>query len=760
MLLVASFQEADGAVITSKKNGKWSQTSTWDTGTIPGAGDDVIILHQVELSKVNSVVTINSVEVSNRGNGTGRNSYLYLYRNVVLNVTGDLTMRGENFDNRAYIRVGINNSQVATAVLNIGGNMSVIRDAANSFDQRLSVELRDVCEINVTGNFVYDYLGSDPTESSLELDVKNSSRLNVMQNFTVNVAGGNQFEAEIEGEGQINVGGNSLFTNTASAELNFLIGDNRFADPCQLNTQGNLTILNGTAGTGSIDFVLDKTAEITTEGMTMIRSELIGKEVTISIIDDGIMRARGLLDLYAEGDGDVLIDMLGGDPELFVRDGFTRSNNFGALASADNASVVYEGMSGAQSIAPDVVAGAGADVFSYQNIEINNTSGVMLDMPGDVTVNGQLILINGIVNPSGNLLTIADGATSNEGTTTSYVDGPVRKLGTGAFVFPLGNAGRWAPLGISDPGPSAEVSAQYFKSQFTDISSLPVDLNNVSPQEYWVVAQLTGTPVTPTLFWKDASASGIDDLMDLTVAGYDITNTIWANLTQAGTTGSVGIGATGSITSGTSIGGPATLTPVTFGSTSLANNTFPVEWLSFDAVYSNGVVNLDWATASEDGNGFFEVERSLDGMVYSSIDRIASTSQNGEGDTYSSIDWNPNQGVSFYRIKQQDLSGLSSYSPVVQVKISNIGVSTLVYPNPSNGEQLFVRVVGNSINDQLQIRMISMEGKEVYQEMVVRGSEVESEFQLTPGTKVPAGVYTLLITDFDSFNEQIRVVIK
>ena len=89
-----------------------------------------------------------------------------------------------------------------------------------------------------------------------------------------------------------------------------------------------------------------------------------------------------------------------------------------------------------------------------------------------------------------NLIIVSDDATSTEGNDTSFVDGPMRKVGNDTFVYPLGDGSVWARLQISAPSNASDAfTAEYFFTPYTDTTTMALSpspiLNNVSKIEYW-----------------------------------------------------------------------------------------------------------------------------------------------------------------------------------------------------------------------------------------------------------------------------------
>lgn len=102
------------------------------------------------------------------------------------------------------------------------------------------------------------------------------------------------------------------------------------------------------------------------------------------------------------------------------------------------------------------------------------------------------------------------------------------------------------------------------------------------------------------------------------------------------------------------------------------NATFPVEWLTIDAqLVGNGNVQLVWTTASEINNHYFEVERAVDSRSFQKVGRIYGQGDAETSQTYPFEDQDFPAGRLYYRIKQVDLDGTYSYSPTVEVLVTD-----------------------------------------------------------------------------------------
>ncbi|HXC04975.1 MAG TPA: T9SS type A sorting domain-containing protein, partial [Bacteroidia bacterium] len=124
-------------------------------------------------------------------------------------------------------------------------------------------------------------------------------------------------------------------------------------------------------------------------------------------------------------------------------------------------------------------------------------------------------------------------------------------------------------------------------------------------------------------------------------------------------------------------------------SVSSACAALPITLVSFDAIYKGGEnAYLLWETATETNNGFFTVERSTDASTFKQVGpTVRSKAEGGNSTTslkYSLVDPDVYRGVYYYRLKQTDLDGTSTYSGVAEIHIDNSDVQFGVKPNPTS----------------------------------------------------------------------------
>jgi len=111
-------------------------------------------------------------------------------------------------------------------------------------------------------------------------------------------------------------------------------------------------------------------------------------------------------------------------------------------------------------------------------------------------------------------------------------------------------------------------------------------------------------------------------------------------------------------------------------------NVLPVRWNSFDAVITGRNVILNWSTASEINNDYFEVERSSDQNAWEIISKVKGSSNSSVIHKYSAYDENVKSGDLYYRVKQVDFDGRFDYSKTIKLELDDLS-DINIYPVPT-----------------------------------------------------------------------------
>jgi len=179
-------------------------------------------------------------------------------------------------------------------------------------------------------------------------------------------------------------------------------------------------------------------------------------------------------------------------------------------------------------------------------------------------------------------------------------------------------------------------------------------------------------------------------------------------------------------------------------------STVPVRLLQFNGRVENGIVYLNWNTSQEINNSHFDVERSSNGTSFEKIGTVSALG--GISNAYSFNDTKAGN-VNFYRLKQVDKNGTSTYSKTVLIRGDLDKIVAKVSPNPFNGS---VNVSFQSAKaETVTIRLYSQTGQLVKQQSTKINTGINT-VNLGDLNTLPAGNYTLeLRGETLSFKQQV-----
>ena len=149
----------------------------------------------------------------------------------------------------------------------------------------------------------------------------------------------------------------------------------------------------------------------------------------------------------------------------------------------------------------------------------------------------------------------------------------------------------------------------------------------------------------------------------------------------------------------------------TIGTTTILNITLTY----FDAVLSNGSVNLEWTTISELNNDYFIVQRSEDGMNWMDLAEVDGAGNSSVELNYSVLDVKPLLGISYYRLQQFDFDGDTETFDPLAVNNSDalIDKEIIIFPSPSGGTQITI-YLNDYDADHANIRIHGLNGQVMF----------------------------------------------
>ena len=380
---------------------------------------------------------------------------------------------------------------------------------------------------------------------------------------------------------------------------------------------------------------------------------------------------------------------------------------------------------------------SGSSATTFNNLTLNNTSVTGITLSQDINIGGFLNLTDGLLNTSSSdILTINSGGGTSGGSNDSHVNGPVQKIGDTSFLFPTGKGGFWAPIEISGVSVSDTFTAEYFNTSFSNTTSEGAGLNNISALEYWELDRTGSASANVTLHWKDDTRSEINNPRDLVVGLFNTSSMAWNSAGQTAVSGTT----VGSVTSAST----STFGTFTFGSGD-GSNALPITLLYFSNEVTNEGVVLEWATATEENNAFFTIERGTSAIDMRTMAQIPGAGQSNTVLTYQYLDRQPLPGRYFYRLKQTDFNGLFTYSELITAVVERPATLNLqVVPNPSAGDVTIIvdgLATGNTV-----ITLYNQQGQVVYWAEVAEPDSGRLEHSIAPAQALPAGIYLVKVT--------------
>ncbi len=347
-------------------------------------------------------------------------------------------------------------------------------------------------------------------------------------------------------------------------------------------------------------------------------------------------------------------------------------------------------------------------------VEINNPAGLRLQNNADV--NHTLRLTEGkIYTEATSLIKLTTNSVVVEptgGSANSFVNGPMEWALTGGAnanldrIFPIGRGLYHRPLRLAGRSAPLRTWTAEYHDTIAVVEPLiptldpfdPFIIRTVSKQEYWRVNSNSAEATTSRvgLSWGDNSvvAEEAGDYQKLVVLHWDNGNQIWQ--TAGAVESSFNFDAVANLGTFTSASGvPFSEVFFTLGSTD-AINPLPVTWLRFNGATDGAHHTLNWATASEINNDYFELERSIDGHNFTTIAVVEGAGNSVTELSYQYVDKLAPAGRVYYRVKQVDFNGKFEYAPEVVTLIREEAEDTrmdfMLYPNPSNQGSVRIQI--------------------------------------------------------------------
>jgi hypothetical protein len=383
---------------------------------------------------------------------------------------------------------------------------------------------------------------------------------------------------------------------------------------------------------------------------------------------------------------------------------------------------------------------SGAQLFKTFNLVTSNGTGFILN--NDLSVSGVHTFTAGVITTSvtPNYLMYEAGSSYTGDADSRHVKGWVRKTGTTAFSFPVGNGTVERTIAVNNLSASSVFNATY-AGVTTNTANLAAPLVTVDPYEYWIVNKVSGGTATVDMNW-DYSKIVMPNyaLADIRVASY--VGGLW---TQQGGSAAGNVTTTGTISSNAL----STFGSLTFGSISFS---LPVNLVQFSAYINNGNGVVNWTTSDEINVSHYDVQRSDDGISFYSIGNVAARNTTAL-QQYEFTDTKPLQTVTYYRLRSVDMDGKTKLSKIVTLS-NNAVTGYMAIVNPAHSS---IRVNAQHMNGLFTYRINTVAGQTIQQGSIKIAASGLYDIRLS--SMIKTGLYVLQI-EKTGFSYSQKVVIQ
>jgi len=178
--------------------------------------------------------------------------------------------------------------------------------------------------------------------------------------------------------------------------------------------------------------------------------------------------------------------------------------------------------------------------------------------------------------------------------------------------------------------------------------------------------------------------------------------------------------------------------------------------IDFNATLKNKRTELQWTATEDNGSQAYTVERSSDNINWAMVTTVTAHGTVGTF-TYQAEDPSPLKGVSYYRIRIAENSGMNRFSNVKVITNSNFVLSLQATPNPAR-DAVYLNVEALQ-NSNATLLLMNMNGS-VLLSKTIRLQPGTNKIPLTLPSSVTSGSYIISVTDEGETIRQKLIVNK
>ena len=180
-------------------------------------------------------------------------------------------------------------------------------------------------------------------------------------------------------------------------------------------------------------------------------------------------------------------------------------------------------------------------------------------------------------------------------------------------------------------------------------------------------------------------------------------------------------------------------------------SALPVSFTAISATKAGNAVNVKWNTAKETNIASYEVERSSNGVAFTTINSTKAEAATSYAIEDASIP--ATASTLYYRIKAIGTDGTTEYSAIAKLSTHNSSLSTIsIYPNPV---KTALNITLGSTNGNYDVRIATIAGQQVFGKS---GATLTNGKLTLDASNFASGVYVLELVDAKGNRQQEKFI--
>ncbi len=193
--------------------------------------------------------------------------------------------------------------------------------------------------------------------------------------------------------------------------------------------------------------------------------------------------------------------------------------------------------------------------------------------------------------------------------------------------------------------------------------------------------------------------------------------------------------------------------------TGTLNNVLPIQLLRFTGkLINNRDAQLNWTTENEQSFDYFNLQRSIDGIHFSTVAKLTAKGNSGLQTDYQYTDKNIVALFAkniYYRLEEIDKEGKSSLSSIALIQLNNHDVNISIQPNPVRSN-FKIHIDNLDGIQQAQMQIINTHGSQIINEK--RNLNSGNNLLTYNAHSWSAGVYVVRVMLSNGIKKELKII--